>query len=141
MAVNCYPACPEPDLTLGLPPHTDYGMLTIILQNHLGLQTMDRDEKWHSVPLIEGALIVQLGDQMEVLSNGRYKSVLHRATVNSEIKRISIASLHSLALGKKVRRREVKNWFEKFAVTSLCIVTSLIFSIGISYFLIFLILR
>ncbi|XP_049384290.1 flavanone 3-dioxygenase 3-like [Solanum stenotomum] len=103
MAVNCYPACPEPDLTLGLPPHTDYGMLTIILQNHLGLQIMDRDEKWHSVPLIEGALIVQLGDQMEVLSNGRYKSVLHRATVNSEKKRISIASLHSLALGKKVR--------------------------------------
>ncbi|XP_059313024.1 flavanone 3-dioxygenase 3-like [Lycium ferocissimum] len=103
MAVNCYPACPEPDLTLGLPPHTDYGMLTIILQNHQGLQIMDRDEKWHSVPLTEGALIVQLGDQMEVLSNGRYKSVLHRATVNSERKRISIASLHSLALGKKVR--------------------------------------
>ncbi|XP_009760749.1 flavanone 3-dioxygenase 3-like [Nicotiana tabacum] len=103
MAVNCYPACPEPDLTLGLPPHTDYGMLSIILQNYQGLQIMDRDEKWHAVPVIEGALVVQLGDHMEVLSNGRYKSVLHRAAVNSEKKRISIASLHSLALGKTVR--------------------------------------
>ncbi|MCD7457957.1 hypothetical protein HAX54_036673 [Datura stramonium] len=103
MVVNCYPACPEPDLTLGLPPHTDYGMLSIILQNHQGLQIMDRDEKWHAVPFIEGALVVLLGDHMEVLTNGRYKSVIHRATVNSEKKRLSIASLHSLALGKKVR--------------------------------------
>lgn len=93
MAVNCYPACPEPDLTLGLPPHTDYALLSIILQNHQGLQIMDHDGKWHSVPVIEGALIVQLGDHMEVLSNGRYKGVLHRATVNSEEKRLSIASL------------------------------------------------
>ncbi|XP_006347975.1 putative inactive flavonol synthase 2 [Solanum tuberosum] len=103
MAVNCYPACPEPDLTLGLPPHTDYGMISIILQNHQGLQIMGQDEKWHSVPLIEGALTVLLGDHMEVLTNGIYKSVVHRATVNSEKKRISIVSLHSLTLGKKVR--------------------------------------
>ncbi|KAM3323085.1 flavanone 3-dioxygenase 3-like [Capsicum chacoense] len=103
MAVNCYPACPEPDLTLGLPPHTDYGMVSIILQNHQGLQIMDRGEKWHSVPLIKGALVVLLGDHMEVLSNGIYKSVVHRVTVNTEKRRISIVSLHSLALGKKVR--------------------------------------
>ncbi|CAN4111873.1 unnamed protein product [Withania somnifera] len=103
MVANYYPACPEPDLTLGLPPHTDYGMLTIILQNHQGLQIMDRKEKWHSVPFIEGALVVLLGDHMEVLTNGIYKSVVHRATVNSERRRISIVSLHSLALGKKIR--------------------------------------
>ncbi|KAF3644574.1 putative 1-aminocyclopropane-1-carboxylate oxidase -like protein [Capsicum annuum] len=39
----------------------------------------------------------------KVLSNGIYKSVLHRATVHTQKKRISIASLHSLALGKKVK--------------------------------------
>ncbi|KAK6804307.1 hypothetical protein RDI58_002091 [Solanum bulbocastanum] len=103
IVVNCYPACPEPDLALGLPPHTDYSLLSIILQNHQGLQIMDRDEKWHSVPVIEGGLIALVGDHMEVLSNGQYKGVVHRATVNSEKKRLSIASLHSLALGKKVR--------------------------------------
>nr|GMD65135.1 protein DMR6-LIKE OXYGENASE 2-like [Ipomoea batatas]GMD71645.1 protein DMR6-LIKE OXYGENASE 2-like [Ipomoea batatas] len=102
MAVNYYPACPEPELALGLPPHTDYSLLSILVQNQQGLQILDQDKNWHSVPVIEGGLIVQLGDQMEVLSNGQYKPVIHRATVNSETCRISIASLHSLALEKKV---------------------------------------
>ncbi|KAG5555820.1 hypothetical protein RHGRI_006462 [Rhododendron griersonianum] len=103
MVVNCYPACPEPDLALGMPPHSDYGSLTILIQSQPGLQIMDKNNNWRPVPLIEGALVVQVGDQMEVMSNGRYKSVLHRATLNKERTRISIASLHSLALEKKVR--------------------------------------
>ncbi|KAK3020981.1 hypothetical protein RJ639_047530 [Escallonia herrerae] len=102
MAVNCYPACPEPHLALGMPPHSDYGSLTIINQSSTGLQIMDHGKNWHSVPVIEEALVVQPGDQLEIMSNGQYKSVIHRATVNSEKKRLSIASLHSLALEKKV---------------------------------------
>ncbi|KAK4414581.1 Flavanone 3-dioxygenase 3 [Sesamum alatum] len=102
MAVNCYPACPEPNLALGLPPHSDYGSLTIILQSQQGLEIKDSNGKWQSVSLIKDALVVQLGDQLEVLSNGRYKSVVHRAILNSEKRRLSIASLHSLAIDKKV---------------------------------------
>lgn len=102
MAVNCYPACPEPDLALGLPPHTDYGMLTVLSQSHQGLEIMDQDKKWHSVPFVHGALIVQLGDQFEVMSNGRYKSIPHRAVLDLKMKRLSIASLHSMKIEKKV---------------------------------------
>lgn len=102
MAINCYPACPEPDLTLGMPPHSDYGTLTILLQSGPGLQLQENKKNWHSVPLIEGALIVQLGDQIEVMSKGQYKSVVHQATVSAENKRLSIASLHSLPLNKKI---------------------------------------
>ncbi|XP_071686567.1 flavanone 3-dioxygenase 3-like [Rutidosis leptorrhynchoides] len=102
IAVNCYPSCPEPDLALGMPPHTDYGTMTILNQNQQGLEIMDHDKKWHSVPYVEGALIVQLGDQLEVMSNGRYKSTPHRAILNMQKKRISIASLHSMQLDKKV---------------------------------------
>ncbi|KAL1562092.1 hypothetical protein AAHA92_04710 [Salvia divinorum] len=102
LAVNCYPACPEPNLALGLPRHSDYGLLTIILQNQEGLEVMGNNEKWQPVTVINEALVVQLGDQMEVLSNGRYKSIVHRATLNSEKKRLSIASLHSLAINKKI---------------------------------------
>ncbi|CAI9279300.1 unnamed protein product [Lactuca saligna] len=102
MTVNCYPPCPKPDLTLGIPPHSDYGTLTILNQNQQGLQIMDKERKWHSVPFIQGALTVQLGDQIEVMSNGRYKSTFHRATVNNKRNRLSIASLHSLPIDKKV---------------------------------------
>ncbi|KAG5008135.1 hypothetical protein JHK82_026068 [Glycine max] len=48
------------------------------------------------------ALVVQLGDQMEVMSNGQYKSVIHRATVNGDDKRFSIVSLHSFAMDRKM---------------------------------------
>lgn len=103
VTVNCYPACPQPQLALGMPPHSDYGSLTILLQSCAGLQLMDNNKNWFPAPVIKGALIVQLGDQLEVLSNGQYKSVIHRVTVSSEKKRFSIASLHSLALNKKIR--------------------------------------
>lgn len=102
LAVNCYPSCPEPEITLGMPPHSDYGALTILLQSSPGLQIQNQNENWVSVPYIEGALIVQLGDQMEVMSNGKYKSIVHRVTVSSEHNRFSIASLHSLALQKRI---------------------------------------
>ncbi|ESQ39113.1 hypothetical protein EUTSA_v10001518mg [Eutrema salsugineum] len=102
MAVNCYPACPEPELALGMPPHSDFGSLTILLQSSQGLQIMDCNKNWVCVPYIEGALIVQLGDQVEVMSNGIYKSVIHRVTVNKDVKRLSFASLHSLPLHKKI---------------------------------------
>ncbi|KAI3441460.1 Fe2OG dioxygenase domain-containing protein [Psidium guajava] len=96
MVVNCYPRCPEPELTLGMPPHSDYGFLTLLLQDQVeGLQIQHKDE-WHTVQPIPNALTVNVGDHLEIFSNGRYKSVLHRVTVNSTQSRISVASLHSL---------------------------------------------
>lgn len=101
-AINCYPACPEPGLTLGIPPHSDFGSLTVLLQTRPGLEVMDKSNNWIRVPFVEGALVVQIGDQMEILSNGIYKSVIHRATVSEKEKRFSIASLHSFAMDTKV---------------------------------------
>jgi isopenicillin N synthase-like dioxygenase len=102
IAVNCYPACPEPGLTLGIHPHSDYGSITLLLQTRSGLEIEDKNNNWVPVPFVDGALVVQLGDQMEVLSNGKYKSVIHRATVNGNEKRFSIVSLHSFAMDKKM---------------------------------------
>ena len=102
VAVNCYPACREPGLTLGIHPHSDYGSITVLLQTRSGLEFKDKSNNWVPVPSVEGALVVQLGDQMKVLSNGLYKSVIHRATVNVDEKRFSVVSLHSFAMDKRI---------------------------------------
>uniref|UniRef100_A0ACD5XYC7 Uncharacterized protein n=1 Tax=Avena sativa TaxID=4498 RepID=A0ACD5XYC7_AVESA len=96
MMVNCFPACPEPDLTLGMPPHSDYGFLTILLQDQVNGLEVNDGQDWLLVDPLPGALIVNVGDHLEIFSNGRYKSVLHRVRVNSTMSRISVASLHSL---------------------------------------------
>ncbi|KAK8642832.1 hypothetical protein V6N13_012163 [Hibiscus sabdariffa] len=89
LKINYYPPCPRPDLALGVPAHTDMSTLTILVPNDVqGLQAC-RDDHWYDVEYIPNALIVHIGDQIEIVSNGKYKSVLHRTTVNKERTRIS----------------------------------------------------
>ncbi|KAK4399302.1 Codeine O-demethylase [Sesamum angolense] len=64
--VNYYPPCPEPNKVNGLTPHSDATGITILLQ-------------------LNGV------DGFQILSNGLYKSIEHRAAVNSEKERITIA--------------------------------------------------
>lgn len=67
--VNLYPPCPRPDLALGLPPHTDNGLFTILTQNGIcGLQ-IKHDGKWVNVNPIPNCLLVLPSDQLEVCSS------------------------------------------------------------------------
>ncbi|XP_049408429.1 probable 2-oxoglutarate-dependent dioxygenase SLC1 [Solanum stenotomum] len=103
MAVNFYPPCPNPDLTLGMPPHSDYGFLTLLLQDEVeGLQVKCNDD-WVTIQPIPNAFVVNVGDHLEIFSNGKYKSVLHRVLVNSLKSRISVASLHSLPFNSIIK--------------------------------------
>lgn len=89
MKINCYPPCPRPDLALGVPAHTDMCSLTVLVPNDVqGLQAC-RDGHWYDVKYIPNALIVHIGDQVEIASNGKYRSVVHRSIVNKELTRIS----------------------------------------------------
>ncbi|KAH0970245.1 hypothetical protein GBA52_022401 [Prunus armeniaca] len=91
---NFYPPCPRSDLVLGLKSHSDKSGVTILLQDQQveGLQLF-KDGTWFRVPIIPQALIVNLGDQMEIMSNGIFKSPLHRVTTNTERMRASVAML------------------------------------------------
>ncbi|KAL6006595.1 Protein DMR6-LIKE OXYGENASE 2 [Asimina triloba] len=94
MAINYYPRCPQPELTYGLPGHTDPNALTLLLQDQVsGLQVL-RNGKWVAVHPIPGTFVVNIGDQIQVLSNGRCKSVLHRAVVNNSVERISVPTFY-----------------------------------------------
>ncbi|XP_073126463.1 protein DOWNY MILDEW RESISTANCE 6-like [Henckelia pumila] len=104
MAINYYPQCPEPELTYGLPAHTDPNTLTILLQEMdvTGLQLL-KDGKWLTVRPFPNAFVVNIGDQLQALSNSKYKSTWHRAVVNAHKPRISVASFlcpHNTAIIK-----------------------------------------
>ncbi|BAF27204.1 Os10g0558900, partial [Oryza sativa Japonica Group] len=92
LRMNYYPPCLKADKVLGLSPHTDPGGLTLLLQVNdvQGLQ-INKDGKWFSVNALNGALIVNIGDTLEILSNGKFRSVEHRAVVHPSRERISAA--------------------------------------------------
>nr|WMB80847.1 BX6 [Aphelandra squarrosa] len=104
MTINYYPPCPQPDLTLGIPPHTDPNTLTILLPDTdvSGLQVL-KDGKWMAVKPCPGAFIINIGDQLQAMSNGQYKSVWHRAIVNIDKPRISIPSFICPSNTAKIR--------------------------------------
>ncbi|KAG8378458.1 hypothetical protein BUALT_Bualt08G0139300 [Buddleja alternifolia] len=90
MRCNFYPPCQEPGLALGTGPHCDPTALTILHQDQVGGLQVLSDGKWKSVRPRHGALVVNLGDTLEALSNGVYKSCPHRAIVNKSMERISL---------------------------------------------------
>ncbi|XP_014503569.1 protein SRG1 isoform X1 [Vigna radiata var. radiata] len=96
MRMNYYPPCPEPNKVIGLTPHSDGIGLTILLQvNEVeGLQ-IRKDGFWVPVKPLPNAFIVNVGDILEIITNGNYKSIEHRATVNAEKERLSIATFYS----------------------------------------------
>jgi isopenicillin N synthase-like dioxygenase len=66
---------------LGVGEHTDSGALTILLQDeHPGLEVL-RNGRWHLVKPVAGALVINIGDIVQVWSNDRYEAALHRVVV------------------------------------------------------------
>ncbi|KAM3208057.1 hypothetical protein ACQJBY_063011 [Aegilops geniculata] len=93
--LNCYPPCPRPDRVLGFRPHSDGGVLTVLLAETAGLQVL-RDGEWHDVPVVPGALVVNLGDVVEVVSNGVLRSPVHRVVASAERGRVSVAAFYTV---------------------------------------------
>ncbi|OMO97243.1 Oxoglutarate/iron-dependent dioxygenase [Corchorus olitorius] len=91
--VNYYPPCSKPDQVIGVSPHSDSGTIAILMQEDYisGLQIQHKGE-WVPVDPIPNALVVNVGDVIEMWSNGKYKSIIHRAVTNTEKARISYAS-------------------------------------------------
>ncbi|KAM3251189.1 protein SRG1-like isoform X1 [Capsicum annuum] len=96
MRMNYYPPCPQPELAMGLSPHSDASALTILLQvnDTEGLQ-IRKNGIWIPIVPLPNAFIVNIGDAFEIFSNGIYRSIVHRSVVSSEKERISVATFQS----------------------------------------------
>ena len=66
--LNHYPACPAPDLALGVGRHKDAGALTVLSQDDVGGLDVKRrsDGEWVRVKPIPGSLIINVGDIIQV---------------------------------------------------------------------------
>lgn len=59
--------------------HTDFGLTTLLFSVPIScLQIWGRDERWYYVPYKPGALVVNIGDTLEIVSGGHFKATRHR---------------------------------------------------------------
>uniref|UniRef100_A0A7N0RHL3 Fe2OG dioxygenase domain-containing protein n=1 Tax=Kalanchoe fedtschenkoi TaxID=63787 RepID=A0A7N0RHL3_KALFE len=94
---TCYPYCPEPERTMGIAAHSDGQVLTVLMTNQVaGLQVKHGDD-WIDVKPCRGGLIINIGDLLQAISNGVYRSVEHRVFANySRELRISVVMFFNL---------------------------------------------
>ncbi|WP_216940551.1 isopenicillin N synthase family oxygenase [Acinetobacter sp. BY419] len=79
-----YPYNPEIQDAEGIGAHTDYECFTLLLPTAPGLQVLNKAGEWVDIPLIENTLVMNIGDMMEILSNGKYLATRHRVKKVSE---------------------------------------------------------
>jgi isopenicillin N synthase-like dioxygenase len=74
-----YPApSPEQAAAWGVGEHTDYGLLTLLKQDDCGGLEVKTRSGWQAVPPTPGAFVCNLGDMLDRLTGGRYRSTPHR---------------------------------------------------------------
>ncbi|KAI9071725.1 hypothetical protein K1719_046311 [Acacia pycnantha] len=106
LMVEKYDTCPASDRVLGLDPHRDTSIVTFLHETQVeaktgneiraedqtrGLQVFKDGIGWVPVLMDSNMFVVIVGDVLEILSNGRFKSNLHRDTVSETAYRYSYA--------------------------------------------------
>jgi isopenicillin N synthase-like dioxygenase len=72
-----YPPPRDPALW-GVGEHTDYGLLTILLQDDSGGLEVRSRSKWVAAPPVPGSFVCNIGDMLDRMTGGRFRSTPHR---------------------------------------------------------------
>jgi isopenicillin N synthase-like dioxygenase len=99
LRLNYYPKCPMPARPdgvatptngyLGINHHTDAGALTLLLQDRQPGLEVFREGQWHLVEPRSDALVINIGDIVQVWSNDQYCASLHRVLASTAAERFS----------------------------------------------------
>lgn len=109
-----YPPTPEPvegqKRQLGSSAHTDFGAITLLLQDeHAGLEIQDRETgEWIPIPPKEDAYVINMGDMISRITDGHYKSSIHRVINRNNNDRYSIVFFFDGNIDYKLRRLDSK---------------------------------
>nr|XP_043629033.1 1-aminocyclopropane-1-carboxylate oxidase homolog 1-like [Erigeron canadensis] len=93
-----YPSCPQPELAIGTTSHNDNDFITILLQDHIGGLKVFYQDQWIDVPPIPGALVVNAGDLLQLITNDKFVSSQHKVVANKVGPRISVASFFTTGM-------------------------------------------
>jgi isopenicillin N synthase-like dioxygenase len=84
-----YPRVPEPDGGWGVGEHTDYGLLTLLKQDDIGGLQVKSRSGWVDAPPVPGSFVCNIGDMLEAITGGRYRSTPHRVLPSLKRDRLS----------------------------------------------------
>ena len=85
-----YPAVNDgPDDLWGVGEHTDYGLLTLLAQDHHGGLEVKTRAGWIEAPPVANTLICNIGDMLDRLTAGWYVSTPHRVSAQKHQGRLS----------------------------------------------------
>ncbi|MCY0989425.1 isopenicillin N synthase family oxygenase [Nannocystis sp. ILAH1] len=82
-----YPATPQTGWGVG--EHTDYGLLTLLVQDDVGGLQVKTPRGWIDAPPLPGALVCNIGDMLDRLTGGWYRSTPHRVRGSASRDRLS----------------------------------------------------
>ncbi|KAJ8762078.1 hypothetical protein K2173_006742 [Erythroxylum novogranatense] len=106
--LNYYPPCPELQALsgrnlVGFGEHTDPQIISVLRSNNTtGLQICTRDGTWVSVPPDQTSFFINVGDALQVMTNGRFRSVKHRVMADKMKSRISMIYFGGPPLSEKI---------------------------------------
>jgi isopenicillin N synthase-like dioxygenase len=83
-----YPPPADPTLW-GVGEHTDYGLLTILLQDDAGGLEVKSRSRWVSAPPVPGSFVCNIGDMLDRMAGGLYRSTPHRVRNPAPCDRLS----------------------------------------------------
>jgi isopenicillin N synthase-like dioxygenase len=72
-----YPPPRDPALW-GVGEHTDYGLLTILLQDDAGGLEVRSRSRWVAAPPVPGSFVCNIGDMLDRMTRGLFRSTPHR---------------------------------------------------------------
>ncbi|XAR56387.1 Gibberellin 2-beta-dioxygenase [Bertholletia excelsa] len=106
--LNHYPPCPDHQEKdgqnlIGFGEHTDPQIISVLRSNNTsGLQISLGDGNWISVPPDQSSFFINVGDSLQVMTNGKFKSVRHRVVANSIKSRVSMIYFGGPPLSEKI---------------------------------------